>query len=47
MVYLYKTDEKINPFAIGFMINPALHINWVLREQVENILIATFHENKM
>ena len=36
MVYIYATDEKINQFAIGYMIKPSLHINKVFREQVEN-----------
>ena len=29
------------------MINPSLHINKVFREQVENFLKSTFHENIM
>ena len=47
MVYLYAADEQINSFVIGYMINPSLHINKVFREQVENFLRATFHENTM
>ena len=47
MVYIYTTDEQINPFTIGYMINPPLHINQVLREQVENFIRSTFYENTM
>ena len=25
MVHFYSADEKINPFAIGYMINPLFH----------------------
>ena len=31
MVYINTTDEKINQFEIGYMINPSLHINKVFR----------------
>ena len=34
MVHLYSTDEKLNQFAIGFMINYLLHINKVLGKRV-------------
>ena len=37
MVYLYATYEQINKFAIGFMINPSLHINKVFREQFKKV----------
>ena len=37
LVYLYTTDECINQFPIGYMINPTLHVNMVFREQVENL----------
>ena len=33
MVYLYTTDEQINQFVIGCMINPSLRVNRVFREQ--------------
>ena len=45
MVYLYATYGKINQYAIGYMINPSLHINKMFREQVEKFLKATLHEN--
>ena len=46
-VYLYTTDEQINKFAIGYMINPSLHVNRVFREEVEECLIDTVNENTM
>ena len=36
MVYIYTSDEQINHFAIGYMINPSLHIDKVLIEQLVN-----------
>ena len=47
MVHIYSTDEWINQFAIGYMINPSLHINKLFRQQVEKFLNATFHEKTM
>ena len=47
MVHIYSTYEQMNQFGIGYIINPSLKINRVFREQVENFLRATFHENKM
>ena len=47
MVYIYTTDEKINQFVIGYMINLSLHTNKVFREKVKKCLRATFNENKM
>ena len=47
MVYLYTTDEQINKFAIGYMINPSLHVNRVFIEEVEECLRDTFNENTM
>ena len=38
MVYYYSTDETINPFAIGYMINPSLNCNKVFIVQVEKCL---------
>ena len=46
-VYIYTTDERINPFAIGYIINLTLHVNKVFIEQVEKFLRATFHQNTM
>ena len=47
MVHLHSAYERINQFAIGYMINPSLHVNKVFREQVEKLLNATFIEDKM
>ena len=35
MVKCYSTDETINQFVIGYMINPSLNCNKVFRIQVE------------
>ena len=45
LVYLYTTEKRINQFAIGYIINPKIHVNNVFREQVEKFLRATFHQN--
>ena len=45
IVYLQTTYEQRNQFAIGYMINPSIHINKVTRKQVVKFLRATFHEN--
>ena len=35
-VYMSTTEKFINQFAIGYMIKPALNVNKVFRDQVEN-----------
>ena len=47
MVHFYYTDETINQFAIGYMINPSFNFNKVSREQVEKYLSSTFHDRTM
>ena len=47
MVHLYSTDERINPFAIFYMINPSLCVNKVFREQAEKFLKDRFHGKTM
>ena len=47
MVRCYYIDETINPFSIGYMINPSLNCSKVLRVQVENILSVLFHSRIM
>ena len=47
MVICYSTDESINPFAIGYMINPSLNCNKVFRVQVEKFLSISFHKKAM
>ena len=36
MVQCYTIDETINPFSIGYMINPSINFNKVFRIKVEN-----------
>ena len=47
IVLFNTTEECINPFAIGYIINPTLHVNKVFRYQVENFLKETFHQSNM
>ena len=47
MVICYSTDESINPFSIGYMINPSLNGNKVLRVQVEKCWSVSFHSRTM
>ena len=47
MVHIYYIDDSINQFAIGYMINPSLHVDKVFREKVEKFLNYTYHEKKM
>ena len=42
MVHIYSTENTIHQFAIGYMINPSLHINRVFIEQVQKCLGCTF-----
>ena len=35
-VYINNIEERIYYFAIGYMVNPILHVNKVFKEQVEN-----------
>ena len=35
MIHCYSTDESINQFAIGYMINPSLNCKQLFREQVK------------
>ena len=43
MVHCYYTDETINQFSIGYMINPSLNCNKVFRVKVEKFWSSTFH----
>ena len=47
MVHCYSTDESINQFEIGYMINISLNCNKVLRVQVEKCLTISFHYRTM
>ena len=44
MVHCYSADESINPFAIGYMINPSLNCNKVFTEQAEKFSSVSFHK---
>ena len=35
MVHIYTTDKTVHQFAIGYMMNPSLHINKMFKTQVE------------
>ena len=47
MVHIYSIDNSINQFSVGYMINPSLHVNKVLREKVEKFLNDKFYEKTM
>ena len=47
MVHCYTTYETINPFSIGYMINPSLNFNNSFRTQVEKCLCVSFPARKM
>ena len=47
MVNFYSTDESINQFVIGYMINPSINCSKVFIQQVEKYLSVSFHEKKM
>ena len=47
MVHCYYTDETIDKFAIGYMINPSLNRNKVFRVQVEKCLSISFDSMTM
>ena len=47
MVHCYSTDNNINEFAIGYMINPSRNCNKVLRIQVEKCFKISFADKTM
>ena len=47
MVHICSTYDLINQFEIGYVINPSLHVNKGLREQIDKLLNATFHAKTM
>ena len=47
MVQCYSTDETVNQFSIGYIINPSLNCNKVFRLQVEKYLSVSFASRKM
>ena len=42
MVHIYTTEKTIHQFAIGYMINPSLHFNKIVKAQVETFLGCSF-----
>ena len=46
-IYINNTKKRINLFAIVYMVNPILHVNKVLREQVDTCLRENFHRSTM
>ena len=47
MVHCYSTDECINKFVIGYMINPSINCNKLFGVQVEKWLSVSFHSRTM
>ena len=47
MVHCYATDENINQFAIGYMINPLLKFKNVFKIQVEKSLSVSSYFRTM
>ena len=41
-IWLEETNQRINQFSIGYMMNPNLHKNKGFREQVKGCLKNTF-----
>ena len=42
MVHIYSTEKNIHQFAIGYMINPLLHINNVFITKAQKCLVCSF-----
>ena len=42
MVHIYTTDKTVHQFSIDYMINPSLHINKMIKTQVENSWVVIF-----
>ena len=45
MVHIYTKEKTIHQFAIGYMINPSLHINRIFIEQFQKCLGCYFSIN--
>ena len=41
-VYLHNTEERINEFLIGYIVNPTLHVTKAFKEQVEKFTNDAF-----
>ena len=46
-IWLEETNQRINEFSIGYMMNPNLSMNKVFREQVKLCMKATFSTSTM
>ena len=42
VLYLHEVNERFNEFAIGYMINPTLHVNKAFKYQAEKCINNTF-----
>ena len=42
ILWVHKTSELINEFAIVYMINPSFHVNEVFKEKVEKFMNNMF-----
>ena len=42
LVHIYTTENTINQFSIGYMINPSIHFNKVFKTQVQKCLGCSF-----
>ena len=47
MIHYYSTDNTMNQFEIGEMINPSINCNKVFREKFQKCLSSTFHSRIM
>ena len=47
MLHIYCPDYCTNKFAIGYMVNPKIHVNKVFIETIDKCLNAKFHEKTM
>ena len=46
LIWINETNQRINKFMIGYMINPCLNVNKAFREQVEKCMYTKFGEIK-
>ena len=46
-IWLEETNQRINEFSIGYMMNPNLNMNKVFREQVKVCMKTTFSTSTM
>ena len=45
IIYMNSIEKRMNPFLIGYMVNPKLYINKAFRSQDEKFLKETFHSS--